>query len=141
MFTTSQINGWNDACYSNPAYDKLYTEQSQEMDPAKRAAEAQQMQQMFYQAAPYVVLAYRQDLQAYNSAAWQGWVRYPSNGGMVVFSNDNIDSYRYAQPKPATAASSSKTGLIVGVIAAVVVVLLAVVLIARRRRTGPAEEA
>ncbi len=69
------------------------------------------MQQMFYHAAPYVVLAYRQDLQAYNSGNWQGWVRYPSNGGMVVFSNDNIDSYRYAQLKPATTASSSHVGL------------------------------
>ena len=95
VFTKSQINGWNDCCCTNPTYDKLYAEQAQEMDPVKRAAEVQQMQKLFYDAAPYVVLAYRQDLQAYNSGAWQGWVRYPSNGGMVVFSNDNIDSYRY----------------------------------------------
>jgi len=141
VFTTSQINGWNDACYSSPAYDKLYDEQTQEMDPTKRAAEVQQMQKMFYDAAPYVVLAYRQDLQAYNSGSWQGWVRYPSNGGMVVFSNDNIDSYRYAQLKPATAAGSSHGGLIVAVIAAVAVVIVGVVLLARRRRAGPAEEA
>ena len=140
VFTTSQINGWNDCCYSSPAYDKLYTEQSQEMDPTKRAAEVQQMQQMFYDAAPYVVLAYRQDLQAYNSGAWQGWVRYPSNGGMVVFSNDNIDSYRYVQLKPTTTAASSHHGLIVGVVAAVVVVLAGGVLLARRRRVRPAEE-
>ena len=111
------------------------------MDATKRAAEVQQMQQMFYQAAPYIVLAYRQDLQAYDSGTWQGWVRYPSNGGMVVFINDNIDSYRYAQLTPATTASSSHSGLIVGVIVAVIVVLLVVVLIVRRRRTGPVEEA
>ncbi len=140
VFTTSQINGWNDACYSSPAYDKLYTEQSQEMDPAKRAAEVQQMQQMFYDAAPYVVLAYRQDLQAYNSGSWQGWVRYPSNGGMVVFSNDNIDSYRYAQLKPATSASGTPVGLVVGAIVAAVVVILVIVLLVRRRGNTAVEE-
>ncbi len=141
VFTKAQIDGWNDCCWTSPAYDKLYNEQSQEMDATKRAAEVQQMQQMFYQAAPYIVLAYRQDLQAYDSGAWQGWVRYPSNGGMVVFTNDNVDSYRYAQLTPATTASSSHSGLIVGVIVAVIVVLLVVVLIVRRRRTGPVEEA
>ena len=109
VFTKAQIDGWNDCYWTNPAYDKLYAEQAQQMDPVKRAAEVQQMQKIFYDAAPYVVLAYQQDLQAYQSGAWQGWVRYPSNGGMVVFSNDNIDSYRFAEPKPAAAASGSST--------------------------------
>ncbi len=140
VFTKAQINGWNDCCWTNPTYDKLYAEQAQEMDPVKRAAEVQQMQKLFYDAAPYVVLAYQQDLQAYQSGAWQGWVRYPSNGGMVVFSNDNIDSYRFAEPKPAAAASGSSAGLIVGVIAAVLVVLFGAVWLARRRRSRPVEE-
>ena len=64
--TTSQIEMWNDSLYSNAAYDKLYQQQSAEMDPAKRKAEVQQMQQMFYQAAPYVVLCYPPALIAYN---------------------------------------------------------------------------
>jgi len=140
VFTKAQINGWNDTCWTSPAYDKLYNEQSQEMDPTKRAAEVQQMQQMFYQAAPYIVLAYRQDLQAYNSSAWTGWVRYPSKGGMVVFSNDNIDSYRFAQLKPATKASSTPVGLIAGVIVAAIVVILLIVLFVLRRGNKAVEE-
>ncbi len=140
VFTTSQINGWNDCCFSNPQYDKLYNEQSQEMDPTKRAAEVQQMQQIFYDAAPYVVLAYRQDLQAYNSGSWQGWVRYPSNGGMVVFSNDNIDSYRFVNLKPTAATSSTPVGLVIAGVVAAIVVIAAVVWLLRRRRTGPVEE-
>ena len=140
VFTKAQIDGWNDCCWTSPAYDKLYNEQSQEMDPTKRAAEVQQMQQMFYQAAPYIVIAYQQDLQAYNSSSWTGWVRYPSKGGMVVFSNDNIDSYRFAQLKPATKTSSTPVGLIVGVIVAAVVVILAIVLLLRRRGNTAVEE-
>jgi peptide/nickel transport system substrate-binding protein len=140
VFTKAQIDGWNDCCWTSPAYDKLYSEQAQEMDPVKRAAEVQQMQQLFYDAAPYVVLAYQQDLQAYNSGAWEGWVRYPSNGGMVVFSNDNIDSYRFVQPKPATAAGGTSIGLVVGVIVAALVVVIGAVWVVRRRRSGPVEE-
>jgi len=141
VFTKAQIDNWNDCCWWSPQYDALYNQQAQEMDPAKRAAEVQQMQQIFYEAAPYIVLAYRQDLQAYNSGSWQGWVRYPSNGGMVVFSNDNIDSYRFAELKPATATSGSSTGLVIGVIVAVVLVIVAVAWLVLRRRTNKVEEA
>jgi peptide/nickel transport system substrate-binding protein len=140
VFTTSQIQGWNDCCFSNPQYDKLYTEQSQEMDPVKRAAEVEQMQQIFYEQAPYVVLAYRQDLQAYNSGSWTGWVRYPSDGGMVVFSNDNIDSYRFVHPRPAVASRGSLTGILVAVVVAAVVVVIAIGLLRRRRHALMAEE-
>ncbi len=140
VFTKAQIDGWDDCCWWSPLYDKLYNEQAQEMDPVKRAAEVQQMQQIFYEAAPYIVLAYRQDLQAYNSGSWTGWVRYPSNGGMVVFSNDNIDSYRFVHPKPAASTSSTPVGLVVVAIVAVVVVIGVVTWSVRRRRTGRVEE-
>ncbi len=114
IFTTAQINSWSDSAWSNAPYDKLFLEQQTTIDPTKRAAIVHQMEQIIYDAAPYVVLAYQQDLQAYQSGAWQGWVRYPRNCRTAVFSNDNIDSYRFAEPKPAAAASGSSAGLVVG---------------------------
>ena len=139
--TTSQIEMWNDSLYSDPAYDRLYAQQSSEMDPAKRAAEVQQMQQMFYQAAPYVVICYPKALVAYNTAKWTGWVPYPAEDGLVVMSTDNVDSYLNLRPQTATqdqssSSSSSTTAIIIIVI--VVAVAAAVVALALRRRRGRA---
>jgi len=142
VFTTDQINGWNDCCFSNAEYDKLFVEQSRELDPAKRAALVQRMQQIFYDAAPYVVLCYKNYLQAYNSAKWEGWVASPPKNGLVLYTTFNVDSYVKVHPKSATAgtSSSSATGLIVGIIAAVVVAVAVAVVVLRRRRGRALEE-
>jgi len=33
IFLTSQINGWSDCAWSNPTYDRLYTQQASAIDP------------------------------------------------------------------------------------------------------------
>ena len=35
-FTTAQIDNWNEPCWSNPEFDRLYKEQEMTLDPAKR---------------------------------------------------------------------------------------------------------
>jgi len=142
VFTTGQIDGWNDCCFSNAEYDRLYVEQSHELDPTKRAALVQRMQQIFYDAAPYVVLCYREQLQAYNSSKWEGWVATPPEDGLVLYTNDNVDSYVLVHPKAAASqsGSSSSTGLIVGIIVAVAVVVAVVVFLVRRRGGRALEE-
>ena len=108
-FITSQIEMWNDACWSDKEYDSLYQQQASEMDAAKRKDEVTRMQQIFYQQAPYAVLYYPKALIAYNTAKWEGWVPYPSSNGLVVLSGDNIDSYRLVHPVVATTESTSKS--------------------------------
>jgi len=134
--TTSQIEMWNDGLYSNVAYDKLYQQQSSEMDAATRKAEVQQMQQMFYQAAPYVVLCYPKALIAYNTTKWTGWVPYPAKDGLVVMSTDNIDSYLnlHLQSAQKAADGSSTTTTVVIVVIVVVIVAALVALLVRRGR-------
>ena len=137
FFTTSQIEGWNDACWSNAEYDRLFEQQDAEMDWPTREGQVQRMQQIFYEEAPYVVLYYPKALIAYNTARWQGWVPYPGDNGMVVFSNDNIDSYVQVHQEAAsdaTAASngSSPTAVIAG-LAVAALALVAIVLLLRRR--------
>jgi peptide/nickel transport system substrate-binding protein len=141
-FRTVQIQNSNDCCWSDPTYDKLWTQQSQELDPQKRKAIAYQMQQIFYQASPYIVLDYPKLLEAWNTSRWQGWTRIPQPNGAVAFITDNVSNYYKVGPKTATAtttSTSSNTALIVGIVVAALIVVGIVVLVLRRGRR--AEEA
>jgi len=143
-FITSQIEWWNDCCWSNTEFDKLFVQQNAEMDWPTREAEVKKMQQIFYDSAPYAVLYYPQSLQAYNTAKWEGWVPYPSETGMVLLQNDNIDTYVELTPKVAatttTTAGSSNTALIVGAVIAALAVIVIIVLLVRRSRGRAVEE-
>ncbi len=138
-FTTSQIGMWNDPGWSNPAYDALVTRQASELDPHKRLALIHDAQRIFYDQAPYIVLDYPQDLEAFNSRDWTGWVHYPSGAASVIMSNDNIDSYLYVHPTGASAGGASK-GLLVALIAAGVAIVVGAIVLVRRRRAPLAVE-
>jgi len=143
-FITSQIEFWNDACWSNAEYDRLYEQQDAEMDWPTRQQQVQRMQQIFYDDAPYVVLYYPTALIAYNSDKWEGWVPYPGENGMVVLQNDNIDTYVQVHPKTATATTtssgSSSATLIIGAVVAALAVIAIVLLLVRRSRGRAVEE-
>ena len=98
------------------------------------------MQQLFYDGAAYAILSYPFQLEAYNDADWQGWVQVPGDAaggqqGAVLYSYNNIDTYRFVQPVAASAtaeSSSNTTTIVVVAVIAVVVVLGIVVLLLRR---------
>ncbi len=84
----SQIGGNNDVFYCDKKYDALYAQQATTLDPVARKAIVDQMQQMFYDAAPYIVMWYQDKLQAYRTDTWTGWQEVP--GGIVFnFTRDN----------------------------------------------------
>jgi len=143
-FITSQIEWWNDACWSNAEYDSLYDQQDAEMDSAKRQTEVERMQQIFYDDAPYAVLYYPQTLIAYNTDKWEGWVPYPGETGRVVLQNDNIDTYLQVHLKAAatttTSSGSSSTTIIIGAVIAALAVIVIVLLLVRRSRGRAVEE-
>ena len=147
IYTPAQIEGWNDCLWTDPAYTKLNTQQSQTLDETARKPIVDQMQQLFYDAAPYAILAYPYQLEAYNTANWQGWVHVPGSStggqqGAVLYSYNNIDTYRFVAAKTATAGSTSSTGstttIVIIVSALALVVVLAAVMLLRRAR-GRAE--
>ena len=141
MYTTGQIDGWNDSVWSNAQYDKLYEQQAQTLDAAKRKPIIDQMAQIYYDSAPYIVTNYEQQLEAYNTAKWTGWT-HAGAGGPVAFENDNVDTYMNLRPKAATTATSSGGGntlLYVGVVV-ILVLVGAVVLLVRRRGARTIEE-
>jgi peptide/nickel transport system substrate-binding protein len=96
IMTTDQIFWWNDCFYSNPKYDALYSLQQTQLDPAERRATVLEMQRIIYEDAPYVILVYDPELQAYRSDKFEGWVRTPDDGA-VIFTH-SIKTYENLRP-------------------------------------------
>ena len=76
----------SDSFYCNPAYDKLFDQQSVETDVAKRTEIVKQMQQMLYDDAPYVVTYYYDNPEAYRSRPLHRLRRRsPRRNGSLLF--------------------------------------------------------
>ena len=142
VLTKSQINGWSDTGFDDPAYDAMYAQQQVTVDPQARKAIVWRMQQLIYQQSPYVPLVYPQWLEAYNTKDWTGWVRSPAGNGPVFYAEYNIDTFLNVHPVPAsTGSGGGSRGVVVAVVAAAVIVAAgAVLIVARRRRTRTVEE-
>lgn len=84
----SEIGNNNDVYYCDKAYDAAYAKQATTVDRAARKAITDQMQQMFYDSAAYLVMWYQDKLQAYRTDTWSNWAEIP--GGIVFnFTRDN----------------------------------------------------
>ncbi|MGI9196968.1 MAG: ABC transporter substrate-binding protein [Candidatus Nanopelagicales bacterium] len=154
----------SDSFYCNPAYDALYEKQAGETDQAARAAIVQQMQTMLYDDAPYVVTYYYDNLEAYRSDRFEGFIGQPEGSGSLLF---QYGTYSYQGIRPVvsdasasaspgatdqgsdagsssasggTSSSSSSTGLIIGLAVAALVIIVLVVLLVRSRRTKTADD-
>ena len=80
-------NYYNDANWCDPEYDRLYKEQNQELDRARRVELVHEMLRLFYDSATYNNIAQNPDLQAYRTDRFEGWLRQPADVGPVIFSN------------------------------------------------------
>jgi len=131
ILTTDEIGMWNQSAWSDPAYDKLFPLQAQQLDPQQRKQTIWKMQQIVYDQTPFIPLIYDRDQEAYNTADWTGWVTSPANhGGVFLCGEDQTDSYRLVHPVSAATTSTSGSRLwllwIVGAAAVAVVVALLV---------------
>jgi peptide/nickel transport system substrate-binding protein len=152
----------SDSFFCDEEYDRLYAAQSEETDQAARAEIVKQMQQILYDAVPYVVTYYYDNLEAYRSDRFTGFVGQPEGSGSLLF---QYGVYSYANVAPVSADSGgdttaspspgasesadasgasaaesssggSNTGLIIGlVIAALVIVGLVVALVRMRSKS------
>jgi len=139
--TQASIGGWSDTFWWTPEYDALNAKQITEVDPGARVETAQQMQQVIWEASPYMIFAYPFEVEAYRSDGWQGVVMSPQGvegfDGSAFFNYPNIDTYRFITAKTAVASEDSGANTtvlaIAGIVAAVVVVGVIVLLVRRRR--------
>ena len=132
----------SDSFYCNPAYDALFAQQSTETDHQKRTDLVNQMQQMLYDDAPYIITYYYDDLEAYRSDRFTGFVPQPDPKGSLLF---QYGTWSYENIKPAVAASQGATGtssssgssvnwLVIGGLVVLVVIVAGVGVMLRRGR-------
>jgi peptide/nickel transport system substrate-binding protein len=167
IFTTDQIGGWSDSFYSNPTFDKLYSDQQIAPTQEARKAITDQMQAMLYKDAPYDVLYYSSELQAYRTDKWHGYTLQPRQGGTPFFAlgvEDYLNLQPGPEPTPAPAeasasasggganpsaspsspapsdTSSSNTPLLVGGIVLLIAVIAIGMVAMRGRRAGREQE-
>ena len=145
IYTPAQIEGWNDCLWTDPEYTDLNEQQKRAIDSAERIPLIQRMQELFYNGAAYAILTYPYLLESYDTEKWQGWVHVPGDAigdqsGAVLYSYNNIDTYRFVEPKTVAAESDdgTSTGVIAGIVIALLVLVAVVVLLLRRSR-GRAE--
>ncbi|HEV2927143.1 MAG TPA: ABC transporter substrate-binding protein, partial [Propionibacteriaceae bacterium] len=96
-----------------------------------------EMQRMLYVDAPYVVTFYYDELQAYRSDRFTGFVAQPDPGGSLLFSW-GVDSYRSITTPQAAAAADDDGGSGVPVVPIAIGAAVlggAGVLLAMRRRS------
>ena len=131
----SVLANLSDSFYCNPAYDKLYEQQSITIDPARRAQIVKDMQRMLYDDAPYVVTFYYDELQAYRSDRFAGFVPQPDPGGVLLFQYGTYSYRAIAPPSEAAATGGGGGSALPLVLIGAVVVLGAVgaLLVVRRR--------
>jgi len=76
--TTEQIpTGVSEAGYSSPEYDALFQEQQVTVDKAKRIELIHKMQAVLLRDVPYIIPYYAQNVEAYRSDRFTGWVLEP----------------------------------------------------------------
>lgn len=130
---TAEGDSTTSAFYCDPAYDKLYRRQLAEMDTDKRAELVKQAQEMVHKAAPSVILAYEQSLEAYRSDRWEGFPRQPAGEGAIM---EQTGYWGFAGAKPVEGGGEG--GMPTGAWVAIGAVALVVVagggtVLARRR--------
>jgi peptide/nickel transport system substrate-binding protein len=127
--------GNNDAYYCNPEYDRMYLEQRSTLDTEERLSIVQEMQRLFYEDSPYVVLWYSPYYQAYRTDRFTGFQPQPAPKGDLLtgYSRDAALTIRPAgQGAAARETRGIPAGVWIGVVAGVVVLVLLVLLLRRR---------
>ena len=138
VYTSAEIENWNDAGWSNREYDRLYRAQDAAMDPQERLQMIRRMQEIWYEQVAAIAFAYPRDLEVYNTADWDGWVRMPAGNGTAL----NIWTYLDIEPRQAgdKGGGVNTTALIVVLVVAAGVVAVLTALLLRRRSARRVEQ-
>ena len=67
-------SGFSETGYCDPAYDELYDQQAIELDHDARVDQIHQMQQMLIEDVPYIIPYYSQEIEAWRTDTFTGWL-------------------------------------------------------------------
>jgi peptide/nickel transport system substrate-binding protein len=109
ILLTSSIGSTSDSQWSNSQYDQLYDQQNEAATDAQRHDYMAQMQQIFYDAAPYDILYYDNNLDAYHTDKFAGWQNQPVVGGAPFFQDGSINYTLLTDAANATPAPAATT--------------------------------
>ncbi len=112
IFTTGAIGGTSDSLWSNATYDQLFEQQNAAVTDDQRHTVMAQMQNLFYDQAPYHILYYDDTLAAYRTDKFGGWANQPANG-VPLFGYGSVD-YTLLTDATAPAPSPSATPIASG---------------------------
>ncbi|MGQ9587812.1 MAG: hypothetical protein ACUVT7_05475 [Thermoplasmata archaeon] len=134
VHTTDQIWGWSDTFWSNETYDRLFLLQMQQTGEERRQT-VFEMQRIWYEAPPMIIITYPYDLFAWSTLNFTKW------GDPVAHLGRTMMPYFGANPlflglQPVGGGGGGPSGMVLvgaGVTAALVVA--AAVFMAKRRRT------
>jgi peptide/nickel transport system substrate-binding protein len=137
VYTTGQIENWNDTNWSNADYDNLFLEQQSTLDLEARQKIVWRMQELLYRESPVIFTVDLRMISAYNTKDWAGWVRSPADTGAAIGTQYVIDSYLYVHPTTgATTSVGNARGIVTAAIVAGVVVVVGLVVWTVRSRRG-----
>ena len=139
-FTEAELYSYNDANWTDPAYEELYLEQKEELDPDRRVEIVHEMLTILHDAAVYIPMYLGPDLQAYRTDRFEGWVQQPAEIGPVFFSNSSPSYARLTPVGGDGGVLGSGNLLLWGGIAAGVIVLIAIFVAVRRSSTKDERE-
>jgi peptide/nickel transport system substrate-binding protein len=108
IFRCEQIGNTSDSQYCNPEYDRLYALQLTQAGE-ERAKTLTEMQNLIYDEAPYDILYYDANTDAYRNDRFAGWQNMPAVG-VPLFTYGTLQytllSDATAQPSPTPAAAT-----------------------------------
>ena len=75
IFTCDQREegGWNDSGYCNTEFEEMYTAQGEAFNPDQRLEIIWDMQEKLFNERPYIVLSYKQNIQAHRTDKFTGF--------------------------------------------------------------------
>jgi peptide/nickel transport system substrate-binding protein len=131
----AQTYGNNDSYYCNPEYDRMYIEQRTALDPDERFEIVHEMQQLYYEESPYVLLWYAPVFQAYRTDTFTGYRPQPAPRGDLLtgYSRDAMLQIRpVGEGSTVTETRGIPAMVWVGIAAGLVIVIALVVMLRRR---------
>jgi len=96
VLTRDQWGSWSDTGFDNAQYNKLYTQQGLAINHADRVAIVHQMQQIAYDARPYIILNYNDTVDAWSNQ----WAGFADNESVLGLFN-NLSKAPFSTVHPA----------------------------------------
>jgi len=82
--TEAAHGGWNDNCWTHPAYEENYTNSVNEMDPVKRKEYVDNCQKVHYDDVGYIIMAYAYQTYAWRNDTFIGWGDWAADPGRTM---------------------------------------------------------